>query len=87
MLIRHLIHIVRTELKNGTAPGLDNVCSIILKKAIHAGFYKVLAQVFTISQKLGFIPYVWKVAVLCMLIKPQYAHKPPSQTTTYRAIH
>ena len=41
-----LIRIVRTELKTGKAPGLDNVCNIILKKAI--GFYKLLAQAFTI---------------------------------------
>ena len=75
--------IVRTELKNGKAPGIDNVYNIISKKAIGTGFYKRLAQVFTISLKLGFIPYVWKVAVLCMLIKPD---KPPSQTTSYRPI-
>ena len=37
-----LIRIVRTELKNGKAPGIDNVY-IILKKAIGTGFYKVLA--------------------------------------------
>ena len=76
-------HIVRTELRNGKAPGIDNVYNIILKKAIGTGFYKVLAQAFTISLKLGFIPHVWKIAVLCMLIKPD---KPPSQTTSYRPI-
>ena len=69
-----LIRMVRTELKNGKAPGIDNVYNIVLKKAIGTGFYKVLARAFTISLKLGFIPYVWKVAVLCMLIKPD---KPP----------
>ena len=78
-----LIHIVQTELKNGKAPGIDNVCNIILKKAIGTGFCNVLAQAFTISLKLGFIPHVWKIAVLCMLIKPD---KPPSQTTSYRPI-
>ena len=77
-----LIRTVRTELKNGKAPGIDNVYNIILKKAIGTGFYKVLARAFTISLKLGFIPYVWKV-VLCMLIKPD---KRPSQTTSYRPI-
>ena len=41
------------------------------------------APAFTISLKLGFIPHVWKIAVLCMLIKPD---KPPSQTTSYRPI-
>ena len=78
-----LIRIVRTELKNGKAPGIDNVYNIILKKAIGTGFYKLLARAFTISLKLGFIPYVWKVAALCILIKPD---KPPSQTTSYRPI-
>ena len=78
-----LIRIVRTELKNGKAPGIDNVYNIILKKAIGTGFYKVLARAFTISLKLGSIPHVWKIAVLCMLIKPD---KPPSQTTSYRPI-
>ena len=38
-----LIHIVRTELKKGKAPGIDNIHNIILKKAIGTGFYKVLA--------------------------------------------
>ena len=78
-----LIRIVRTELKNGKAPGIDNVYNIFPKKAIGTGFYKLLARAFTISLKPGFIPYVWKVAVLCMLIKPD---KPPSQTTSYRPI-
>ena len=35
------------------------------------------------SLKLGFIPHVWKIVVLCMLIKPK---KLPSQTTSYRPI-
>ena len=65
------------------SPGIDNVYNIILKKAIGTGFYKVLAQAFTISPKIGFIPHVWKIAVFCMLIKPD---KPPSQTTSYRPI-
>ena len=77
------ISLVRTEIKNGKAPGIDNVYNIILKKAIGTGFYKVLARAFTISLKLGFIPHVWKVAVLCMLIKPD---KPPSQTTSYQPM-
>ena len=78
-----LIRIVQTELKNGKVPGIDNIYNIILKKAIGTGFYKVLARPFTISLKLGFIPHVWKIAVLGMLIKPD---KPPSQTTSCRPI-
>ena len=78
-----LIRIVRIELKLCKAPVIDNVYNIILKKALGTGFYKVLARAFTMSLKLGFIPYVWKVAVLCMLIKPD---KPPSQTSSYQPI-
>ena len=74
---------IRTELKNGKALSIDNVYNIILKKATGTGFYKVLTLVFTISLQLGFIPHVWKVAVLRMLITP---NKPPSQTTSYRTI-
>ena len=62
---------------------IDNVYNGILKKVIGTGFYKLWARAFTISLKLGFIPYVWKVVVLCMLIKPD---KPTSQTTSYRLI-
>ena len=77
MLIQTLLF-VRTELKNSKVSGIDDVYNIILKKAIGTGFYKVLARAFTISLKLGFIPYV-----LFMLIRPD---KPPSQTTSYRPI-
>ena len=78
-----LIRIVKSELKNVKAAGIDNVYNIILKKAIGTGFYKILARAFTISLKLGFILYIWKVAVLCMLIKPD---KPPSQTNSCQPI-
>ena len=76
-----LIRIVCHKLKNCKASCVDNVYNDILKKAIGTGFHKLLTQAFTISLKLGFIPYIWKVAVFCMLIKPD---KPPSQTTSYR---
>ena len=76
-----LIRIVRTELENGKALGIDNVYNDILKKATGTGFHKVLVRAFTISLKLGFVPYVWKVAVLCMLIKLENL---PSQTASYQ---
>ena len=66
-----------------TATGIDNVYNDIFKKAICTGFYNLLARAFTTSLKLGFIPYVWKVTVLCMHIKPD---KPPSQTNDCRPI-
>ena len=39
-----LICIVRSELRNSKAPGIDNVHNDILKKAIGTGFYKLLAR-------------------------------------------
>ena len=44
-----LIRIVRHQLKNGKAAGIDNVYNDILKKAIGTGFYKLLARAFTIT--------------------------------------
>ena len=63
---------------------MDNVCNV-LKKAIGTGFYTLLARAFTLtlSLQLRSIPYIWKVAVLCTLIKPD---KPPSQRTNYRPL-
>ena len=78
-----LIRMVRTELKNGKASGIDNVYNIILKKALGTGFYKVLARAFSVSLKLGLIPHVWKIAVHCILIKPD---KLPSPTIDYPPI-
>ena len=47
-----LIHIVRSQVKNGEAPGVDNVYNDILKKAIGTGtgFYRLLARTFTIFE-------------------------------------
>ena len=42
------ICIARHQLKNGKAPGIDNVYNDVLKKAIDTGFYKLLARGFTI---------------------------------------
>ena len=78
-----LTRIVRSELKNNKALGIYNVYNDIPKKAIATGFYKLLARAFTVSLKPGFIQYIWKVAVLCMLIKPD---KPPSQTTEVSSL-
>ena len=43
-----LVRIVRSELKNGEGPGIDNVYNDILKEATGTDFYKLLARAFTI---------------------------------------
>ena len=68
-----LIRIVRSELKSGKAPGIDIVHNDILRKAIGTGFYKLLTRAFTISLKLGFIPYG---------SSPLYAHQACQTTFT-----
>ena len=71
----------RGEIINGKAPVLDRVYNEILKKPIvHRFFHSFGTGLYL---KLGYIPYVLKIAVLCMLIKPD---KPPSQTTSYQPI-
>ena len=64
-----------TELKNSKAQGIDNVYDIILKKAIGAGFYKVLARAFTISLKQGFIPHVWNKRSKCSERQTKIIHR------------
>ena len=68
---------------NGKAPGSEKFYNEILKKAIGTSFYTHLARAFTLSLKLGYIPYAWKIAVFCILIKPD---KLPAQTTSYQPI-
>ena len=53
-----LVSIVRSELKTGKAPGMNNVYNDIIKKAIGGSFFKCLDRAFSISLKPGFIPYV-----------------------------
>ena len=42
-----------------------------------------LARLFTSSIPIGYIPTAWKLATLCMLLKPE---KLPTLTTSYRPI-
>ena len=51
------------------------------RRQIGTGFYKVLAQAFTISLKLGFIPHVLK-SFVCSSSLTNHLHKP----TSYRPI-
>ena len=79
-----LAHIVLSQLEPGKVSDLDKVYNEILEKVTGTGFYTHLAGAFTLSLKLGYIPYVWKITVLCMpFTKPD---KLASQTTIYKPI-
>ena len=70
-------------LKRGKAPGPDTIHNEVLKLGTTASLFHHLARLFTSSIQLGYIPTAWKIATLCMLLKPD---KLPSLTTSYRPI-
>ena len=77
-----LIKLVKL-LKRGKAPVPDNIHNEVLRLGTTTSLYHHLARLFTSSIELGYIPTVWKIATLRMLLKPD---KPPYVTTSYRPI-
>ena len=70
-------------LKRGKAPGPDTIHNEVLRLGTTTSLFHHLARLFTSSIQLGYIPTAWKIATLCMLLKPD---KLPSLTTSYRLI-
>ena len=77
-----LIRIVKF-LKRGKAPDPDNIHIEVLRLGTTTSLFHHLAQLFTSSIQIGYIPTAWKLATLRMLLKPD---KLPSLTTSYRPI-
>ena len=77
-----LIRIVKI-LKRGKAPGPDSIHNEVLKLGTTTSLFHHLAQLFSFSIQIGYIPTAWKFATLRMLLKPD---KLPSPTTSYRPI-
>ena len=77
-----LIRIVKF-LKQGKALGLNNIHNEVLRLGTTTSLFHHLAQLFTSSIQIGYIPTAWKIAILRMLMKPD---KLPSLTTGYRPI-
>ena len=70
-------------LKRGKAPGPDTIHNEVLRLGTTTSLFHHLARLFTSSIQLGCIPTTWKLATLCMLLKPD---KPITLTTSYRPI-
>ena len=70
-------------LKRGKAPGLSAIHNEVLRLGTTTSLFHHLAKLFTSSIQLGYISTAWKIATLCMLLKPD---KLPSLTTSYRPI-
>ena len=77
-----LIRIVKF-LKRGKAPGPDNIHNEVLRLGTTTSLFHHVAQLFTSSIQIGYIPTVWKLATLHMLLKPD---KLLSLTASYRPI-
>ena len=77
-----LIRIVKF-LKRGKAPGPDSIHNEVFRLGTTTSLFHHLAQLFTSSIQIGYIPTAWKLATLHMLLK---SDKLPSLTTSYRPI-
>ena len=70
-------------LKLGKAPGPNNIHNEVLRLGTTTSLFHHLARLFASSIRIGYIPTVWKLATLHMLLKPENL---PSLTTSYRPI-
>ena len=80
---KELLSIVKFDPRKGKAPGHDTITHELLRLAIGTPFCIHPAKLITLSLRVVYIPTAWKLATLCMLIKPD---KLPSLTTRYRPI-
>ena len=67
----------------GKAPGPNSIHNEVLRLGTTTSLFHHLARLFTSSIQIGYIPTAWKLATLCMLLKPD---KLPSLTTSCRPI-
>ena len=82
---KELINIVmiKFDLRKGKAPGHDTITHELLRLAVGIPCYTHPAKLFTFLLRIGYIVTAWKLATLCMLIKPDLLH---SLTTSYKPI-
>ena len=80
--VQSLIKLVKF-LKRCKAPGLNTIHNEVLSLGTTTLLFHQLARLFTSSIQIGYIPTTWKIATLCMLLKPD---KVSSLTTSYRPI-
>ena len=69
--------------KRSKAPGSGTIRNEVLRLGTTTSLFHHLANLFTSSIQLGYIPTAWKIATLRMLLKPD---KLPLLTTSYRPI-
>ena len=70
-------------LKQGKAPGPDNIHNEVLRLGTTTSLFHHLARLFTPSIQIGYSPTAWKLATLRMLLKPD---KLPSLTSSYKPV-
>ena len=70
-------------LKHGKAPGPDNIHNEVLRLDTTTSLFQHLAWLFTSSIQIGYIATAWKLATLCLLLKPD---RLLSLTSSYSSI-
>ena len=63
-------------LKRGKTPGPNTIHNEVLRLGTTTSLFHHLARLFTSSIQLGYIPTAWKLATLCMLLKPDKIRHP-----------
>ena len=82
----HSDTLIRTVkfLKRGKAPGPNSIHNEVLRLGTTTSLlFHHSAKLFTSSIQIGYIPTAWKLATLCILLKPD---KLSSLTSSYRPI-
>ena len=80
-------------LKGGKAPSPDSICKEALRLGITTPLFHHSAKLFISFIKLGYTPAAWKIATLCMLLKPDklplpyhYSYRPISLISSIRKL-
>lgn len=82
-LITHIEMVEEIKaLKSKKAPGFDLITADILKQLPKKGI-TMLTYIMNAMLRLNYVPNVWKVAEIIMILKPG---KPPNETKSYRPI-
>lgn len=79
---KEVAKVIKTNLNPKKAPGFDLITGEILKQLPKKGIVK-LTYLFNAAARLKYVPYIWKVAEVIMILKPG---KPPNGVKSYRPI-
>lgn len=80
--VKEIQNTINTKINPKKAPGYDLITGQVLKHLPRKTLVK-LTQIINASIKLRYVPQLWKLAEVIMILKPG---KPPEELTSYRPI-